>query len=294
MDLLSDPLENKLKLIAHERNPFFTSVRVLPNVESRETIGELMERWEVQLSVCDSINLIFNKLKEEFIHKVRQSENKELLIQKHIAGYRVRKLDRPPTSRKEGYINKGYRWFEEGKTFALKDFVLNHKETRDEQVYDETKHKSYLLQLDNDTWIYNRPFAERDFLHAAEGYAYGKYVHFLTCFENQEEGERNVPSESKQKNNSNSQFWIDPLLGNLFLAKEAKAKNKNGEWDSKIRCAAFCELLWDNNYIGKKINRIKQCNDFAKSRYFDIEVQLSGSKKTERATHKIRLAYLFK
>jgi len=92
----------------------------------------------------------------------------------------------------------------------------------------------------------------------------------------------------------NSQYYIEPSIHGLFLEKEAKAKNKNGEWDSKIRCAAFCELLYDNKYLGEKKHRINQCNAFAKSRYFDITNQLQHTKIKEREMHKNKLAYLFK
>jgi hypothetical protein len=88
---------------------------------------------------------------------------------------------------------------------------------------------------------------------------------------------------------------IDPMLHQLFFEKESKAKNKNNQWDTKIKCAAFCELLWNNKYLGEKKERIKKCNDFAKGRYgIDISVQLDRTKKPDREKHKKMLAYIFK
>jgi len=280
MSLQSEWLENRLKLIADERNPFFSAVSTLPVRDHPETIGELIERWDVQLSVCECANRIFDNLKEEFIHKVKQGENKDLLIKKHIAGYRERKLDRPSKYRKEGYINKGYRWFEEGKTFSLKDFILNHKETREEQVFDETRNKIYEWPLDNYAWIYNRPYAEKDFLDAAEGYAYAKYVHFLT--------QQNKSAEA-----------IDPMdlieigLHRRFEIIEERIK-KNETWGTNITCAAFCELLWDNNYFIEKKTRIQTLSLFARWRYgMIIKNQLAAKDKKDRENKKRLLKRYF-
>ena len=87
--------------------------------------------------------------------------------------------------------------------------------------------------------------------------------------------------------------FMNAIKLNRFLIIEAKAKNKIGEWNSKIKCAAFCELLWENDYLGKKNNRVLQCNNFAKGRYFDIKIQLESSTKKERELHKTKLKYLF-
>ncbi len=87
--------------------------------------------------------------------------------------------------------------------------------------------------------------------------------------------------------NANPLTLIDSAFITLFEKAEKKALGDAGKWVSSIRCAAFCELLWDKNYFNQRKNRIKVCNDFAKGRYgLDIQVSLQASKKDERDKHK--------
>jgi hypothetical protein len=78
---------------------------------------------------------------------------------------------------------------------------------------------------------------------------------------------------------------IDDMLQDRFLTIEKKA-TIDGSFNTNIRCAAFCELLYDKGYLKKAKNkRIKQ-NDFAKKRYgINIESALKPSKKVERKKH---------
>jgi len=86
---------------------------------------------------------------------------------------------------------------------------------------------------------------------------------------------------------------IDPAVHVLFKDKLKKALNKSGKWDSKIRCAAFCELLWDHKYLGEKKNRVQQCADFAKQWFPDLSNQLESGQNLNRIAHKRKLAFLF-
>lgn len=81
--------------------------------------------------------------------------------------------------------------------------------------------------------------------------------------------------------------FIDPDLLPFFYEAEIKAKGGvNGKF-SKIRCAAFCELLYSKGYFIKqeKIDLIKK---FARHRYgYDLEVSMKGAeKRKERNNHK--------
>lgn len=88
---------------------------------------------------------------------------------------------------------------------------------------------------------------------------------------------------------------IEPDLRNIFLEKESQAQNENGGWDSQIKCAAFCELLFEKKYLINRTNRIKHTHAFFKQRYGgNIEIQLKKGKKSERDKHKLMMANLFK
>lgn len=94
------------------------------------------------------------------------------------------------------------------------------------------------------------------------------------------------PSTSSIKDPLN---FIDPDLINVFMESEKLALGATGKFNSKIRCAAFCELLYDKKYILQTKTRIKTMVSFAKQKYnIDIEGSLAASKKTDRNNHKIR------
>jgi len=81
--------------------------------------------------------------------------------------------------------------------------------------------------------------------------------------------------------------FIDPLFLQLFLQAEKKALNGKNQFFSKIRCAAFCELLWEKRYFSESKNRILSCNNFSKNRYgTDISNSLQKTKEDERNKHK--------
>lgn len=118
---------------------------------------------------------------------------------------------------------------------------------------------------------------------------YMKYLFFLL-----KEMQNQIP-ESKTK-----VFEGDPLemieisLRARFSKMEERALSKSGKWESKIRCAAFLELLFDKKYFTTHTERIRTCNAFAMSRYGkDVKNQLAGTAKKDRDTHKNKLKYLF-
>jgi hypothetical protein len=86
-------------------------------------------------------------------------------------------------------------------------------------------------------------------------------------------------------------YLMVPELIGSFLEKEKEVTGQEGKWpDSSIRLAAFCEILFEKKYLVERKNRIKACNDFAKSRYgIDIKNSLLASKKNEREEHKTRI-----
>lgn len=80
--------------------------------------------------------------------------------------------------------------------------------------------------------------------------------------------------------------FIDPLLTELFKAAEAKALGSPGKFNTQIRCAAFCELLWNRKYISNTKTRRKTITEFAKTRYgLNVEKSLASSKKEKREEH---------
>ena len=81
--------------------------------------------------------------------------------------------------------------------------------------------------------------------------------------------------------------FIDQYLLNLFHEVEGRALGSSGKFISKIRCAAFCEMLYEKKLIKQTKTRIKTMVSFAKSKYgMDIKVSLSSSKKDDRNNHK--------
>lgn len=80
--------------------------------------------------------------------------------------------------------------------------------------------------------------------------------------------------------------WIDliePLMLPLIENAEKKANHKS----SAIRCAAFCELLFEKKYIKPTNTRVKTLTTFAASRYgLNISNALKKSKEDDRNEHK--------
>ena len=80
--------------------------------------------------------------------------------------------------------------------------------------------------------------------------------------------------------------WQDLInIELLQLIERAEVKAKPDL--SNIRCAAFCEVLYEKNYIKKTRTRVKTMTQFAISRYGkDIGKSLLASKKKERENYK--------
>lgn len=89
--------------------------------------------------------------------------------------------------------------------------------------------------------------------------------------------------------------FIKPELVTLLEKLEEKIfKNQEKTWASRIKCAAFCELLYEKKYFLKGATRIKSVAEFALLRYgMNIQVQLKGDKKVDRITHKEQLRKYF-
>ena len=98
-----------------------------------------------------------------------------------------------------------------------------------------------------------------------------------------------------------TEYWkglIKVELHNLLIGIEEKIKNKIGEWNqgkSKIECAAFCQLLFDNKYFVQGSTKRVTVNKFSLSRYgTDIEIQLQSKFKIDRNKHKLLLSRFFR
>lgn len=77
-----------------------------------------------------------------------------------------------------------------------------------------------------------------------------------------------------------------------FNALEDKITKKDF---TKIKCAAFCELLREYNFFIESKHRIVTCRTFAYNQYnLDIKNALAGPKKDDRNKQKDRLEYYFK
>jgi hypothetical protein len=96
--------------------------------------------------------------------------------------------------------------------------------------------------------------------------------------------------ESKKTKNINTPT-VDPLsflrkeFISLFLSSEKKALGKKPNF-SAMRCAAFCELLYEKKYFNSTKLKIKTLSAFALARYgLDIKNSLATSKKADRKNH---------
>ena len=81
--------------------------------------------------------------------------------------------------------------------------------------------------------------------------------------------------------------YINPSIVSLFLSAEKKALGVNDTFPNKIRCAAFCEILYDRKYIIQSKQNQKQMRDFALARYhLNISNALLSVKQDARNKHK--------
>jgi len=81
--------------------------------------------------------------------------------------------------------------------------------------------------------------------------------------------------------------FINPSILSLFLIAEKKALSIEGKFPNKIRCAAFCEMLYERRYIKQSKQNQKQMRDFALARYqLDISKALLTVKQEARDKHK--------
>ena len=83
---------------------------------------------------------------------------------------------------------------------------------------------------------------------------------------------------------------ITESLRDRYRGIESKvlAYESAGNWESAVRCAAWCEKLNRMGYLGKKSKNLdrKACTDFAQNRYnIDIKNQIITSKNSERKKH---------
>jgi hypothetical protein len=92
------------------------------------------------------------------------------------------------------------------------------------------------------------------------------------------------PQDDDAKNLIDPLSLIDPAFKGLFLKAEKKATENTLKFDTAIRCAAFCEFLYDiKKYISPTKTRQKTMVSFAKNRYdIDISKALATSKKEDR------------
>ena len=71
----------------------------------------------------------------------------------------------------------------------------------------------------------------------------------------------------------------------LFFSSEKKALGNKPNF-SAIRCAAFCELLYEKKYFNPTKLKIKTLSAFALAKYgLDIKNSLASSKKADRKNH---------
>lgn len=176
-------IEQELCKLSNEPNPFRTGhwSKWGQNRETAETISEMMERWNETLENSELVKYLFGFYKSELLSEITNSSNKKLCIEEQIPLYTKRKLDdnESPTSCSVGYKNKGYRWFELGKNFSLKDFITYHPETISDQIYRRPDCIVYHSFISIETLAEHAPLNEVNFLYACEGYAAAKYVAFL-------------------------------------------------------------------------------------------------------------------
>lgn len=181
-------IEQELSKLINEPNPFrnghfskWGQVKDKP-----ETIGEMMQRWNGTLENSKLVKNLFDINQQEFL-RITLNKNisqKKVIIDEQIHIHSKCKLgdDELSSITEIGYKNKGYRWFESGNDFSLKDFITYHPETISDQVY----YKQIITSFHNsrssqsiETLAEQAPLNELNFLYACEGYATAKYVDFL-------------------------------------------------------------------------------------------------------------------
>ncbi len=81
--------------------------------------------------------------------------------------------------------------------------------------------------------------------------------------------------------------FIEPDILDFFIKAEKKALGEAGKFETDIRCAAFCELLYFRTYIMHTKTRQATMNEFSKGRYgINIKKALATTKKQDREKHK--------
>ena len=103
--------------------------------------------------------------------------------------------------------------------------------------------------------------------------------------------ETGIIEDNQNENKIDSLTFIEPFFLTLFIDAEKKALGDLSTFKSKIRCAAFCEILYERKYITNSDNRVITMSSFAKTRYnLNIKVSLAAArnKKEDRNNHKNR------
>ncbi len=91
----------------------------------------------------------------------------------------------------------------------------------------------------------------------------------------------------KPEGNLDPLTFINPSILSLFLSAEKKVLEPDGKFPNKIRCAAFCEMLYKRKYIIQSKQNQKQMRDFALVRYqLNISNALLSVKHEARDKHK--------
>jgi hypothetical protein len=114
---------------------------------------------------------------------------------------------------------------------------------------------------------------------------FGNSVRFGThCINILNELKKEITGAHEANRAVNPLDFIEPVYQDWFLKIENKAFTEIKE--SKIRCAAFCEMLYNKNIITNTKKWQKTLNDFSKSRYsIDIEVSLKTKNNATREKH---------
>ena len=95
-----------------------------------------------------------------------------------------------------------------------------------------------------------------------------------------------IPGTENLKN-VDALTFINSSIISLFYIAEEKALGIDGKFPNKIRCAAFCELLYEKRYIIQSKQNQKQMRDFALARYqLNISNALLSVKQEARNKHK--------
>jgi hypothetical protein len=84
--------------------------------------------------------------------------------------------------------------------------------------------------------------------------------------------------------------FINPAYVEEFLNAENQATANTGKFKGKIRCAAFCEILYNLGYITKGEGQAKnhstiRMNEFSNSRY-KLDIKTSMTKKGKREPYR--------